>query len=66
MSYRDLRPGVRFAVTWLHERAKEMNDPNAVAVLNSAAFHLGGEVSRLKPPDGFAALSPQAQKETET
>jgi hypothetical protein len=33
--------GVRASVTWLHARAKEMNDPHAIAILNSAAFSLG-------------------------
>lgn len=33
--------GVRRAITWLHQRAQEMNDPHATVVLNSAAFHLG-------------------------
>lgn len=37
------RDGMRFAVTWLHERAKEMNDPWAKSVLNTAAFNLGVE-----------------------
>lgn len=37
------RDGLRFAVTWLHERAREMNDPWAKEVLNTAAFHLGVE-----------------------
>lgn len=37
------RDGLRFATTWLHERAREMNDPWAKAVLNTAAFNLGVE-----------------------
>ncbi len=37
------RDGLRYAVTWLHERAREMNDPHAKAILNTAAFHLGTE-----------------------
>lgn len=37
------RDGLRYAVTWLHERANEMNDPWAKAVLNTAAFNLGVE-----------------------
>ncbi len=35
--------GVRYAVTWLHERARSMKDPKAREVLNSAAFNLGVE-----------------------
>lgn len=33
--------GIRYAVTWLHDRAEEMNDPWAKAVLNVAADGLG-------------------------
>lgn len=33
--------GIRAAVTWLHARATEMNDPQAKAILNSAATNLG-------------------------
>lgn len=35
--------GMRYAVTWLHQRANEMNDPWAKAMLNTAAFNLGVE-----------------------
>lgn len=38
---RGVRDGVRFAVTWIQSRAREMNDPWAKAVLNVAADHLG-------------------------
>lgn len=38
---RGFKDGVRYSIQWLHNRAKEMNDPNARSVLNSAAFHLG-------------------------
>lgn len=38
---RGFRDGIRYATTWLHERAREMNDPWAKAVLNVAADHLG-------------------------
>lgn len=37
------RDGMRYAVTWLHDRAREMNDPWAKEVLNTAAFNLGVE-----------------------
>lgn len=40
------RNGVRWAVTWLHNRALEMNDPRAVLILNSAAFNLGARAKR--------------------
>lgn len=35
------RHGIQYAVTWLHHRALEMNDPWAKAVLNVAASELG-------------------------
>jgi len=35
------REGIKYCVEWLHKRAKEMNDPHAVAILNCAAFNLG-------------------------
>lgn len=37
------RLGIQYAVTWLHHRAFEMNDPWAKAVLNCAAQGLGIE-----------------------
>lgn len=37
---------MREAVTWLHDLAKEMNDPHAVDLFNCAAFWLGGDHSR--------------------
>lgn len=33
--------GIRYAVSWLHDRANEMNDPWAKAVLNVTANDLG-------------------------
>jgi len=41
------RDGLRFAVTWLHKRAEEMNDPKAISILNSAATNLGWEIEEL-------------------
>lgn len=38
---RGRRDGIRWAIAWLHEEAKKMNDPNARTVLNNAAFHMG-------------------------
>lgn len=38
---RGQRDGIRWAITWLHSRAREMNDPHAKGVLNSAAFNMG-------------------------
>jgi hypothetical protein len=40
------RDGIRWAIQWLHERANEMNDPSAKAILNSAAFNLGNAAKR--------------------
>jgi hypothetical protein len=40
------RRGIRRAVAWLHERAKEMNDPHAVALLNTAGFNLGVDLNQ--------------------
>jgi hypothetical protein len=40
------RDGIRFAITWLHKRAEEMNDPHAKLVLNSAATNLGWDLER--------------------
>jgi hypothetical protein len=52
--------GIRSAITWLHERAKEMNDPHARAVLNSAAFGLGTEKTMLTPTAPTPALGEEA------
>ena len=41
--------GVRSCIAWLHQRAAEMNDPHAKAVLNSAAFNLGTD--KPSPPN---------------
>lgn len=40
------RNGIKWAVTWLHERANEMNDPHAKAVLDAAAFEMGNDAKR--------------------
>jgi len=42
LGYRD---GVRAAVTWLHNRAKQMRDPHAKAILDCAADHFGTEMA---------------------
>jgi hypothetical protein len=52
--------GVRRAVTWLHERAAEMNDPHAQQVLNSAATNLGWALRRWQ---NGTAIPPPAQPE---
>lgn len=48
--------GVRWAITWLHERAREMNDGHAQQVLHSAATNLGWDWkesrSRLNEKEG--------------
>lgn len=45
----------RDAVTWLHNRATEMNDPQARAVLNVAANTLGGSAKRNR---GWIVVAP--------
>jgi len=40
------REGVRASITWLHSRAKEMNDPRARDILNVAANDLGIDLIR--------------------
>jgi hypothetical protein len=49
--------GIRACITRLHELAREMNDPHAKAVLNSAAFDLG-----VFKPSPEAALSAPAEE----
>lgn len=48
------RDGIRFAITWLHKRAKEMNDPHAQQVLNAAAFSLGVDAKAVQPVEQIA------------
>ena len=43
---RGARDGKRWAIRWLHERAKEMLDPHARQILNSAAFSMGLDAKR--------------------
>lgn len=61
---RGYHDGLREAITWLHARAREMNDPHAKAILNTAAFHLGVEVAneRRKSP---IAEEPENPNDTE-
>lgn len=40
------RAGVKWAITWLHERAKEMNDQVCKNHLNEAAFNMGHDAKR--------------------
>ncbi len=42
------RAGIRWAITWLHKSAREMNDPHAKMVLNNAAFQMGVEAKNLQ------------------
>jgi hypothetical protein len=55
-----LRDGIKSAVTWLLSRAREMNDPNAKAVLNSAAFGLGQDLKYREHELTALAASPPA------
>ncbi len=43
---RGYRDGLRWAVTWLHTRAAEMNDPQCKAWCNSAATNLGWDIEK--------------------
>jgi len=45
------REAVKWAIDWLHQRAKEMNDQNARAILNTAAFNMGVDAKRKFPED---------------
>ena len=40
---RGFKDGLRWAITFIHNRALEMNDSRARTILNTAAFHLGVE-----------------------
>ncbi len=47
------REAVKWAITWLHTRAEQMNDPHAKAILNVAATDMGfdtknGEFPKIK------------------
>jgi hypothetical protein len=35
------RNAIKWAIQWIHDEAKSMNDPHAKIVLNNAAFHMG-------------------------
>lgn len=52
----DFRNGVRFAISWLHARALEMNDPHARAILNSAGYNLGLDLPNVVVPDAGRSL----------
>lgn len=41
--------GIKWAIEWLHEEARKMNDPKAKGVLNSAGFHLGTHKRGIEP-----------------
>lgn len=49
-----IRRGIKLVIEKLHQRANEMNDPHAKAVLNSAAFSIGQEL-KATPPATVAA-----------
>ncbi len=56
-----MRAGIKWAITYLHERAGYMSDPHARAVLNEAAFNMGRDA---KTTDG-AAIVPKQRMQTE-
>lgn len=43
---RGFRDATRGSVHWMHRRAKEMNDPHAVAILEAAAVNLGHQAAQ--------------------
>ena len=43
---RGRREGMQWAVSWLHNRAEEMNDPHARTVLQAAAFQMGNDAKK--------------------
>ncbi|MCB5199006.1 hypothetical protein LGQ03_07120 [Loktanella sp. TSTF-M6] len=45
------RRGLKEAITFLHARAIEMNDPRATDILNSAADALGGRLASSRRDD---------------
>lgn len=45
------REAVKWAIEWLHRRAKEMNDPHAQAILNTAAFNMGVDAKEKWPTE---------------
>ena len=53
--------GIRFSIGWLHERADEMNDQRARAILNSAAFELGIVRRNKREQQARAALAKAKQ-----
>jgi hypothetical protein len=56
------RAALRETLTWLLTRAREMNDPHARQILNSAAFDWGNEKLRgFDPSADKAALSKMEQ-----
>lgn len=55
------RAGVKWAISWLHERAIEMNDERARAFLNSAAFNMGVDAKRHPGPKEWPAARDQSQ-----
>ena len=50
------RNGIKWAVTYLHSRAKEMNDTKAMIVLDSAAFNMGWQAKHERPPRQVSEL----------
>ena len=53
---RGRRDGMRWAVTWISNRAKAMNDPHARQVLFSASTNLGWALRHTITGDGDAAF----------
>lgn len=61
MDHREVH-GVRRAITWLHERAKEMNDMHARAILDSAAFSLGVDLKKWRGETGAESVDDDLER----
>lgn len=48
------RAAVKWAITWLHQRANEMNDPHAKQILDARAFEMGVDAKRKQEPGNDA------------
>jgi hypothetical protein len=55
MTYR-YQDGVAWAIAWLNDRAKKMNDPKAHYLLHSAAFHMRQDFEAKEAKDAKATL----------
>jgi hypothetical protein len=64
MFKRGYTKGMRDAISWLHNRALEMNDAHAKAILNSAATHLGWDFKEQREGTRINISPPNPSNET--